>query len=76
MPRRARPVVVSSSAPLSIKSEGPAPDAWNWSINARIHYVFPGTKYTDGPTVPVTWYDGDARPPAEIRALVNMTADG
>jgi len=64
------------TSPLSIKSEGPAPDAWNWSINARIHYVFPGTKYTAGPTVPVTWYDGDARPPADIRALVNMSADG
>ncbi|MBL9210494.1 MAG: Gfo/Idh/MocA family oxidoreductase, partial [Opitutaceae bacterium] len=64
------------TSPLSIKSEGPAPDAWNWSINARIHYVFPGTKYTEGPTVPVTWYDGDARPPADIRALVNMSADG
>jgi predicted dehydrogenase len=63
-------------SPLSIKSEGPAPDAWNWSINSRIHYVFPGTKFTEGPTVPVTWYDGDARPPVEIRALVNMTADG
>lgn len=60
------------TSPLSIRSEGPAPDAWNWAINARIHYVFPGTKYTAGPTVPITWYDGDARPPAEIRALVNL----
>ncbi len=63
------------TSPLSIRSEGPAPDAWNWAINARIHYVFPGTRFTEGPTVPITWYDGDARPPAEIRALVNLGAN-
>jgi predicted dehydrogenase len=61
------------TSPLSIKSEGPAPDAWNWNINSRIHYVFPGTRFTEGKTVNVTWYDGDERPPAHIRALVNMT---
>jgi predicted dehydrogenase len=58
------------TSPLSIRSEGPAPDAWNWSVNARIRYVFPGTKFTEGATVPITWYDGDERPPAEIRALI------
>lgn len=58
------------TSPLSLRSEGPAPDAWNWPINARIHYVFPGTPYTEGKTVPVTWYDGDERPPAEVQALV------
>ena len=58
------------TAPVSIRSEGPAPDQWNWAINAKIHYVFPGTKYTEGRTVPITWYDGDARPPKEIQALI------
>ncbi|MBL9204674.1 MAG: Gfo/Idh/MocA family oxidoreductase [Opitutaceae bacterium] len=58
------------TSPLSLRSEGPAPDAWNWPINARIHYVFPGTPYTEGKMVPVTWYDGDERPPAEVLALV------
>ncbi|HEY0944460.1 MAG TPA: Gfo/Idh/MocA family oxidoreductase, partial [Opitutaceae bacterium] len=57
------------TAPLSITSEGPAPDAWNWSINARIRYVFPGTRYTAASTLPLTWYDGDERPPPEILAL-------
>jgi len=57
-------------APLSVRSEGPPPDSWNWATNAKIHYVFPGTAYTDGPTVPITWYDGDQRPPAEIQSLV------
>jgi hypothetical protein len=58
------------TAPISLRSEGPAPDQWNWAINANIRYVFPGTKYTADKTVAVTWYDGDARPPAEIRALI------
>ena len=58
------------TAPISLRSEGPAPDAWNWAINARIRYVFPGTRFTAGPTVAVTWYDGDNRPPAEILELV------
>jgi hypothetical protein len=62
------------TSPLSLRSEGPAPDKWNWAINAKIHYVFPGTKYTEGKTVNVTWYDGDERPPAEIRALVDFPA--
>ena len=31
--------------------------------------VFPATPYTEGPTLPLTWYDGDARPPEDIQAL-------
>jgi hypothetical protein len=58
------------TSPLSLRSEGPAPDQWNWAINAKIHYVFPGTKFTEGKTVNVTWYDGDQRPPQEIQKLV------
>jgi predicted dehydrogenase len=57
-------------APVSVRSEGLAPDEWNWANNARIHYVFAGTRFTDGDTVPVSWYDGDELPPAEIQELV------
>ncbi len=57
------------TAPLSLRSDGPAPDPYNWSINATIRYLFPGTRYTAGDTVAVTWYDGDARPPKEILDL-------
>ena len=58
---------VGLTAPLSLRSEGPKPNAHNWAINAKIHYIFPGTKYTAKKTVPVTWYDGDQRPPADVR---------
>lgn len=61
------------TAPVSVRSEGPAPNSHSWSINAVIHYVFPGTPYTEGSTVRVTWYDGDARPPREILAVLGET---
>jgi hypothetical protein len=60
------------TAPLSLRSEGPSPDAWNWSTDAHIKYVFPGTRFTADKTVEVTWYDGDQRPPEHIRALIAL----
>jgi len=58
------------TAPLSVRAEGPGPASGNWAINAIVKYVFPGTAYTEGKTVAVTWYDGDERPPQEIQALI------
>lgn len=59
------------SAPISVRSEGAAPpNRSNWPINTIIRYVFPGTQYTESKTVPVSWYDGDERPSADIQALV------
>ncbi len=58
------------TAPLSVRSEGPAPSEFNWASDAVVHYVFPGTKYTEGKTVKVIWYDGDQRPPAEVQAML------
>ncbi len=57
------------TAPVSVRSEGPAPSQHNWANNAIIHYVFPGTRHTQDRTVRVTWYDGDEKPPREIQAL-------
>ena len=58
------------SAPLTVRSEGPAPNRDNWAVNTIIKYVFPGTRFSEGKTVNVTWYDGDERPPKEIQALI------
>lgn len=60
------------TAPLSVRSEGPAPNAWNWSVDAVIHYVFPSTPFSEGSTVKVTWYDGDQRPPKDVQALIGQ----
>ena len=58
------------TAPLTVRSESPAPNAWNWPLNCQVQYVFPGTPYTAEKTLPVTWYDGSQRPPAAVRALL------
>jgi predicted dehydrogenase len=58
------------TAPTAVRSEGPAPTQYNWAINAIVHYTFPGTPYTEGKNVRVTWYDGDAKPPQEVQALL------
>jgi len=54
------------TAPLSVRSEGEAPNEHSWATDAVVHYRFPGTRFTEGKTVEVTWYDGDQRPPADI----------
>ncbi len=57
------------TAPVSVRSEGAAPNEHSWATDAICHYVFPGTAFTEGKTVAVTWYDGKQRPPAEVQAL-------
>lgn len=58
------------TAPKTVRSEGPAPNQWNWANNAIVRYVFPGTKHSVGRSLNVTWYDGDAKPPQDVLALV------
>ena len=55
--------------PLSIRSELPGPNADNWSLDVKVRYVFPGTRYTTE-TVTLTWYNGKALPPASVQKLV------
>lgn len=57
------------TAPISVRSQGPAPGEFNWASNAMVHYVFPGTAYTAEKTVNVTWYDGDRRPTVDPELL-------
>ncbi len=60
------------TAPISIRSEGPAPNQWNWALDSKIHYLFAGTEFTAGKTLPITWYDGAQKPPAEIAAQLGL----
>lgn len=57
------------TAPISVRSEGAAPNEHSWATDAIIHYVFPGTQFTADQSVKVIWYDGDQRPPEEIKQL-------
>jgi len=58
------------AAPLTVRSEGPVPNEWNWALNSKIHYTFAGTEFTADKILPVTWYDGTSRPPAEVISLL------
>ncbi len=62
--------------PSNIRSELVGPNADNWTLDVQVKYTFPGTKYTTD-TVDLTWYNGKARPPAEITKLIgNHKLDG
>ncbi len=50
-------------APLTVRSEGVAPNRESWALNSVIQYTFPGG-------VKLTWYDGEQRPPQEVLARV------
>jgi predicted dehydrogenase len=52
--------------PLSIRSELPGPNDYNWSLDVQVRYIFPGTKFTTD-TVALTWYNGKVRPPADVQ---------
>ena len=57
------------TSPISVRSEGGAPNADNWGLDSHVIYTFPRTKYT-AETLTLHWYDGHARPPAEVRARI------
>lgn len=58
------------TAPVSVRSEGAAPNSHSWATNAVVRYVFPETPYTIPGTIPITWYDGQQRPSKDILALL------
>jgi predicted dehydrogenase len=54
------------TAPLSVLSRGPNVLPHNWATNEIIDYIYPGTRYTEGETIKVTWYDGAFKLPKEV----------
>lgn len=71
------PVFSSLALPYakSAYSDGGAPNQDSWGLDSHVKYVFPGSKYTTE-EVTVHWYDGDLRPPVDIRKLVGGTVGG
>ena len=61
---------IGLAAPISVRSEGTAPNRTNWSLNGKVFYQFAGTPRTAEKTLPVTWYDGESKLPAEIIGLL------
>ena len=60
---------LSLTAPLSVRAESGAPNAHNWGLDCQVRYTFPGTKVTTD-RLTLTWYDGAARPPADVRERI------
>src|SRR5690606_5194205 len=54
--------------PLSVTSDGPAPNSETYPTWETIHYDFAATPYTTGP-IRMTWYDGGKKPSADLAPL-------
>ena len=58
------------TAPMSIYAEAPPINREVWTKWAKVVYEFPGTEYTAGKAIRVTWYDGEQKfPPADALGL-------
>ena len=60
------------TAPLSITAENSGVNRHIWPTTETVRYVFPGTEFTAGETLKVTWTDGGVRPE---RKLAQMPAE-
>ena len=56
--------------PQSVRSDGPPPNETNWPVNGKMIYRFAGNDRTAADVLPIHWYDGTAKPSAEIVALL------
>ena len=54
------------TAPSSVIAENTGVNRHIWPTSQTIRYVFPGTEFTAGPTLPVTWTDGGLRPERKL----------
>lgn len=61
---------LSLTAPLSIRAENEGLNAQTWPFAETVSYTFPGTAFTTGPTIPVTWYDGGRQPAPDVLMLI------
>jgi len=58
------------TAPVSLTGHAPAMNDEVWPDRSTVEFLFPGTEYTAGKTITVTWYDGAGiTPPREKLSL-------
>ncbi len=55
--------------PISVRSEHTGMNDEIWPAQETLSYVLPGTEYTAGKTLPITWYDGGREPAPGIAKL-------
>ncbi|HWL07774.1 MAG TPA: Gfo/Idh/MocA family oxidoreductase [Planctomicrobium sp.] len=58
------------TAPTTLVAQAPAINNEVWQDRTTVEYLFPGTEYTAGPEIKVTWYDGaGVKPSLEVVGL-------
>ncbi len=57
------------TSPVSVKSVGDPTNEDSWGLDSEVHYTFPKTEYSTD-NVTLAWYNGEKRPPAEVKALI------
>jgi predicted dehydrogenase len=63
-------LALNLGAPSTVRAEAPPIHPELWTLKAKVSYTFPGTEYTAGRTLPLTWYDGEGHyPPRERLGL-------
>jgi len=60
------------TAPIHVQAENAGVNPETWPAAETIRFLFPGTAWTAGKTLPITWYDGGRQPD---RALTQMPED-
>lgn len=58
--------------PLSVRAEHDGINQQVWPSSETVNYMFPATRFTTGPALPVTWHDGGLQPD---KALAQMPSD-
>ncbi|QEG38262.1 Gfo/Idh/MocA family protein [Roseimaritima ulvae] len=62
------------TSPTKLTAEAPPLFPETWTDRATVRYQFPGTEYTAGSTIPVTWYDAAGVSPSR-ESLTHLPAD-
>jgi predicted dehydrogenase len=67
------------TAPISVQAKNSGINNQIWPTHETIHYVFPGTEFTAGKTMKLTWMDGGLKPSHKLAQMpgdVDLPASG
>lgn len=62
--------------PIQVRAAAGGPNEYSWANGLEVEYRFPGSRLTEDDTLPVTWYDGKRRPPAQIAEALGQDLPG
>jgi predicted dehydrogenase len=67
------------TAPISVQAKNSGINNQIWPTHETIHYVFPGTEFTAGKTMKLTWMDGGLKPSHKLAQMpgdIDLPASG